>query len=71
MGLPVEAFDCARLLAARVDNRARVSVRQCFYSVPARYAGRRLPVRLSARSLQVYDGARLVARHDRAVGRHV
>ncbi|MGH3802850.1 MAG: IS21 family transposase, partial [Pseudonocardiaceae bacterium] len=34
-GLPVEAFDPARLLQARVDNRARVSVRQCYYSVPA------------------------------------
>jgi hypothetical protein len=37
--LPLEAFDPARLLEARVDNRARVSVRQCYYSVPARYAG--------------------------------
>ena len=71
MGLPVEAFDCARLLHARVDNRARVSVRQCFYSVPARYAGRRLPVRLAARTVEVYDGPRLVARHERAVGRYV
>jgi transposase len=70
MGLPAEAFDCARLLHARVDNRARVSVRQCFYSVPARYAGRRLPVRLSARSVEIYDGPRLVAHHDRAVGRY-
>ena len=61
MGLPAEAFDCARLLHARVDNRARVSVRQCFYSVPARYAGRRLPVRLAARTVEVYDGPRLVA----------
>src|SRR5277367_2365209 len=71
MGLPAEAFDCARLLTARVDNRARVSVRQCFYSVPARYAGRRLPVRLAARTVEVYDGPRLVARHERAVGRYV
>ena len=71
MGLPAEAFDCARLLHARVDNRARVSVRQCFYSVPARYAGRRLPVRLAARTVEVYDGPRLVARHERAVGRYV
>ena len=28
--MPVEAFDPARLLQARVDNRARVSVRQCY-----------------------------------------
>ena len=71
MGLPAEPFDCARLLQARVDNRARVSVRQCFYSVPARYAGRRLPVRLAARTVEIYDGARLVAHHERAVGRYV
>ena len=46
--LPAEPFDAARLLQARVDNRARVCVRQNYYSVPARYAGRRLPVRLAA-----------------------
>jgi hypothetical protein len=71
MPLPVEAFDPARLVEARVDNRARVSVRQCFYSVPARYAGRRLPVRLAARTVEIYDGPRVVARHERAVGRYV
>src|SRR6266496_3940597 len=71
MPLPAEAFDPARLLEARVDNRARVSVRQCFYSVPARYAGRRLPVRLASRTVEIYDGAKLVAHHERAVGRYV
>ena len=69
--LAVEPFDPARQLEARVDNRARVLVRQCFYSVPARYAGRRLAVRLAARTVEVYDGAKLVARHERAVGRYV
>lgn len=67
MPLPAEAFDPAQLLEARVDNRARVSVRQCFSSVPARYAGRRLPVRLAARTVEIYDGSKLVARHERAV----
>ena len=43
MPLPAELFDPARLLTARVDSRARVCVRQNYYSVPARYAGRRLP----------------------------
>ena len=69
--LPEEAFDAARLLHARVDNRARVSVRQCFYSVPARYVGRRLAVRLAARTVEVHDGPTLIARHERAVGRYV
>ena len=36
MPLPAEMFDPARLLQARVDNRARVCVRQNYYSVPAR-----------------------------------
>ncbi len=71
MPLPGEPFDAARQLEARVDNRGRVSVRQCFYSVPARYAGRRLPVRLAARTVEIFDGPRLVARHERAVGRYV
>jgi transposase len=71
MALPAEPFDCARLLNARVDNRARVSVRQCFYSVPARYAGRRLPVRLAARTVEIHDGPTLVACHERAIGRYV
>jgi transposase len=70
VALPAEPFDAARLLSARVDNRARVSVRQCYYSVPARYAGRRLPVRLSARTIEVLDGGRVVARHERAVSKY-
>ena len=66
--LPAEPFDPARLLQARVDSRARVCVRQNYYSVPARYAGRRLPVRLSATAVEVLDGPRVVARHERAAG---
>jgi len=68
--LPAEPFDAARLLSARVDGRARVCVRQSFYSVPARYAGRRLEVRLTASQVQVCDGGRVVACHERALGRY-
>ena len=68
--LPAEPFDPARLLQARVDNRARVCVRQNYYSVPARYAGRRLPVRLSA-DRRGLDGPQVVARHERAAGKYV
>ena len=71
MALPSEAFDPVRLLLARVDKRARISVRQCYYSVPARYVARRLSVRLSARTVQVFDGAKCVATHERAFGRYV
>jgi hypothetical protein len=68
--LPAEPSGPARLLAARVDGRARVCVRQNYYSVPARYAGRRLPVRLSATAVEVLDGSRVVARHERAAGKY-
>jgi hypothetical protein len=71
MALPVEEFDPARLLTARVDKRSRICVRQCYYSVPARYVARRLVVRLSARTVQVFDGPKRVAAHERAFGRYV
>jgi transposase len=68
--LPAEPFDAARLLQARADGRARVCVRQNYYSVPARYSGRRLAVRLSATAVEVLDGPRVVARHERAAGKY-
>jgi transposase len=68
--LPDEMFDPARLLQARVDSRARVCVRQNYYSVPARYAGRRVAVRLSARTVEALDGPQVVAVHERAAGKY-
>ena len=56
-------------LSCRVDTKARVCVRQNFYSVPVRYAGRRLAVRLGAESVEVTDGSAVVARHARAMGK--
>jgi transposase len=70
LALPTEPFDPARLLQARVDNRSRVSVRQSFYSVPARYVGRRLGVRLTGHTVEALDGTKVVARHERAFGRY-
>ena len=69
--LPAEPFDPAVVAERRVDHRSRVSVRQCCYSVPARYVGRRLTVRLTATSVEVLDGSNLVAAHVRAIGRYV
>ena len=45
-------------------------VRQNYYFVPARYAGRRLPVRLSATTVEVPDGPLVVARHQRIAGKY-
>ena len=65
--LPAEPFDPARYLPGlKADPKARVCVRQCFYSVPARLAGRSLSGRLGADFVEVYDGHLLVARHPRS-----
>lgn len=64
--LPTECFDVALSLKARVDHKSRVCVRQAFYSVPVRYFGRRLDVRLGADAVEVLDGPAVVARHPRA-----
>ena len=64
--LPVERFDATTRLSCRVDTKSRVCVRQSWYSVPARYVGRRIDVRLSADGIEVLDGARLVASHTRS-----
>lgn len=71
MPLPTEPFDPRVLESRRVDQRARVSIRQCHYSVPARYAGRRMSVRLGATTVEVLDAGTVVAAHTRAVGRYV
>jgi hypothetical protein len=67
--LPAEPFDVARPLNCRVDTKSRICVRQCFYSVPVRYAGRRIDVALGADSVSALDGSAVVARHQRALGK--
>lgn len=65
--LPVTVFDVAATLSCRVDTKARVCVRQSYYSVPARYAGRRLEVRLGADTIRVLDAGTVVAVHPRSL----
>jgi transposase len=67
--LPGEPFDVTLRLTARVDAKSRMCVRQNHYSVPARYAGRRLEVRLGAETIEAFDASQLVALHERLAGR--
>lgn len=70
MDLPAEPFDPALLLRPRVDSKSRVSVRQNFYSVPVRFVGQRIDVRLGADTVTAITGAQVVAEHVRLIGRH-
>jgi hypothetical protein len=67
--LPAEPFQTGLVLTPRVDRHARITVRQCHYSVPAKLIGRRVRVVLGAQDLQVFDGRREVARHERSTVR--
>src|SRR5215207_5669119 len=65
--LPSESFDTALTLTPRVDRYAQVMVRCNQYSVPARFIGHRVRVKLSASTVTVFDRITVVARHQRAV----
>ncbi|WP_407341762.1 Mu transposase domain-containing protein [Pengzhenrongella phosphoraccumulans] len=67
--LPTEVFETGLTLTPRVDRYARITVRQCRYSVPAKLIGRRLRVLLRATEVLVFDGARQVATHPRCTER--
>ena len=47
-----------------------MSLRLLYLSVPARYAARRVAVRLTAMTVQVLDGPQVVAVHERAAGKY-
>ncbi len=67
--LPAERFAAVTRLSARVDTKARVCVRQCFYSVPVRYVGQRVTVELGAETVTVTVEGVAVAVHARGVHR--
>jgi transposase len=69
LALPADRFDTALSLSTRVDRYAQVTVRQCYYSVPARLIGARVRVSLSAEDLHIFDGSTLVATHPRLTTR--
>lgn len=65
--LPHKAFDPSLTLSCRVDTKARVCVRQSYYSAPAHLAGRRVTVLLSADSVHVVADGKTVAVHVRSL----
>ena len=67
--LPGEPFDAAALLTATADAKARICVRQAWYSVPASLARRRLTVKLHAEHLEVFapGSDAIVAVHARSL----
>lgn len=67
--VPAERFETGLTLHPHVDRYSRITVRQCTYSVPARFIGRRLRTLLRADEVMVFDRRQIVARHERATVR--
>jgi len=67
--LPDEPFQVAIETHVKVDNHARVSVHTNWYSVPASLIGRQLLARVWAERIELLDGPRLIATHERIPGR--
>jgi hypothetical protein len=67
--LPAHAYDCAAVGSALVDTQFRVRLDGNRYSVPSRYAGRKLLLKLYADRICLYDGQQLVAHHLRSYER--
>lgn len=69
--LPVEGhYDAATTLSCRVDAKARVCVRQAYYSVPAAYAGRGVQARLGATTVEVVADGKVIAAHSRSIHKY-
>lgn len=63
--LPPAPWELATWTSAKVHADCHVSVGKAQYSVPHRYVGQRLDVRLGRMTVHIYDGMTLVAAHDR------
>jgi transposase len=67
--LPADDFDYGITLTPTVRRDSRIVVRQCYYSVPARFIGQQVRVSLRANELLVFDGARVITRYARLTRR--
>ncbi|MFD5236082.1 IS21 family transposase [Streptomyces tendae] len=68
--LPADDFDCGIDLTPTVARNSRITVRQGYYSVPAKFIGSKVRVKLRANELWVFDGRQVVARHPRLTRRY-
>lgn len=66
--LPATRFELAELRKAKAGPNYHVQVDSNFYSVPSTLIGHSLDVRLTTRTVEVFDGLERVASHTRLIG---
>lgn len=62
-------FDVGRVLAVRANRQFRVTLERNRYSVPARFAGQQVTMKVYPDRVCVYHGVELIARHLRSFDR--
>lgn len=70
LALPADVFEAGSTVSVKANHKSEICVRQCYYSVPVSYAGRRLSVRIGARNIEVFAEGRKIASHVRAVHKY-
>ncbi|MGW6389873.1 Mu transposase domain-containing protein [Streptomyces sp. NPDC055103] len=68
--MPADEYDTGIDLTPVVHRNGRVTVRQSYYSVPARFIGAKVRVKPKANEVWVFDGRVVVARHPRLARRY-
>lgn len=68
--LPAEAFETLQLESVRVTAKSCAVVRQNFYSVPVRLAGRQVEAHVHAMRVDLYAAGKRVASHPRLLGKY-
>lgn len=64
-----EAYDCSRLITAKVDSYQIIHVERNRYSVPTRHVGQWVQVRIYPFSVVITDGTKIIAEHVRIFGK--
>ncbi|MGH8136470.1 MAG: IS21 family transposase [Steroidobacteraceae bacterium] len=64
--LPARAYEFGEWRKAKVHPDYHIEVGRAYYSVPYRFIGARVEVRLTAQALEVFHSGRLIATHARA-----
>lgn len=67
--LPPRSYEYAQWKCAKVHLDYHIEVEHAYYSVPYRYIGARLDVRLTARMIEIFIQRQLIATHVRAYQR--
>ncbi len=68
---PVQArYDCSEMIEARVDKLSTICVDTCHYSVPEKYTGKFVNVKISSNKIICFHNDRCICKHNKRTGKH-